>query len=243
MEYRHITGYKFVPLADLTTLRNDLLHTCQELNLLGTILISPEGININLTGTPEALVHFNLLIKGKVAFSDISFKTTLSDHQPYKRLLVKIKKEIITFKHSDIDPQKHTVKNISPLTFKQWLDNNDDIVVIDTRNEFEVLYGTFDSAINLHIQQFTDFTGAIKKLNPDYKTKPVVIFCTGGVRCEKAGPAMEQLGYENVYQLEGGIINYFAQCKNEHFSGECFVFDDRVTINPQACDPLSITIY
>lgn len=234
MKYHHITGYEFIELTDLDSLKECMLDEANQLQLRGTILLSHEGININLAGRPENIEKFILFVVTKrFLFSNMKFKKTMSDVPPYKRLKVKIKPEIITFKRGSEEGQ--SFKYISPTEFKQWLDHKDEVIVIDTRNDFEVEYGTFDTAINLHIKQFTDFPFAVNSFSKNDKQKRVVIFCTGGVRCEKAAPAMKKLGFQDVYQLEGGIINYFAECGRAHYHGECFVFDDRVTITEQAC--------
>lgn len=237
MNYIHITGYKFIFLDQLEKLQQTLWNECRRLNLIGTILISHEGININLAGEREALDDFKSLSKRlEMGFSDIQFKETRCDCRPYKRLSVKLREEIITFQHKDIVPAVHPVPHLEPKLFKQWLDEEQDIVMIDARNDYEIEYGTFEKAHNLHIQQFTDFSHAIaEQFHDARKHQRVVIFCTGGVRCEKAGPAMVQAGYQNVYQLQGGIINYFAQCGAAHYQGECFVFDDRIKIKESDC--------
>lgn len=235
MKTIHITAYKFVVLTQLEHLRNSLMSECQRLHLLGTILLSQEGINVNLAGKRDAVECLKSFFSQYQLLREIQFKETYCDSQPYDRLLVKIKPEIITFQQPEIEPALQTAKHLSPDLFKQWLDEHEDIVVIDARNDYEVEHGTFAGAIDLKIQQFIDFPQAISQLGEQYKNKRVVIFCTGGVRCEKAGLLMDNLGYQELYQLEGGIINYFAHCGTAHYNGECFVFDSRVSINADAC--------
>jgi UPF0176 protein len=228
----HITAYKFCPLSNLPVLRDELFSECQQLGLLGTVLLSEEGININLAGDKQAIDIFQDQMTQRV--SDLFFKRTTTHIKPYHRLLVKIKPEIITFDHPEIKPDQDTVAYVTPSTLKQWLDEKqEDLIIIDTRNEYEVAHGKFKQAINLHIDQFTDFPEAIKSVKDRYGDKRIVIYCTGGVRCEKAGPLMKNMHYQEVFQLEGGILNYFSKCGSEHYEGNCFVFDDRIVVNPE----------
>jgi UPF0176 protein len=145
-------------------------------------------------------------------------------------MLVKIKREIITMKRPDINPAAKPAPRLAPHTLKAWLDEGRDVVMLDTRNDFEVGLGTFDNAVNLHIASFGDFPAAVQTL--DLKGKTVVSFCTGGIRCEKAAPLLIANGLDNVYQLDGGILKYFEDCGGAHWHGECFVFDKRVALGP-----------
>ncbi len=232
MQIENIAGYKFIPLVELDALREEFLSLCQTLALKGTILLSPEGINIFLAGTTDNIATFKAKIAADARFTDISFRLSFSDTQPFKRLKVKLKKEIITMRHPEIKPTDKRAPAITPAEFKRWLDENRDITILDTRNEFEVNYGTFANAVNLHINDFSQFPEASKQVD---KSKPVVMFCTGGIRCEKAALHMLNSGYENVYQLEGGILNYFEQIGNAHYQGGCFVFDERIIISEIHC--------
>lgn len=227
MKIENIAGYKFVPLNELESLRSDFLSLCQALMLKGTILLSPEGINIFLAGTNENINTFRARLASDSRLADISFRISFSDSQPFQRLKVKIKKEIITMRHPEIKPVEGRAPAISPTEFKQWLDENRDITILDTRNEFEIDYGTFENAVNLHLKDFSEFPEISKKIT---REKPIVMFCTGGIRCEKAALHMLNLGYENVYQLEGGILNYFEEVGGAHYQGGCFVFDERTAV-------------
>lgn len=231
-EYINLSAYKFISLEDLDELKQHLLAFCQGHDLLGTILISPEGINLNLAGSRDGITAFEQMLTADARFSGMQYKESVCELRPFQRMLVKIKKEIITFKDDDIQPEKETVPHLSAEDFKQWMDEGRDITVIDTRNQFEIEYGSFDTALDLGIDRFTEFTEAAAALSDDVKEKPVVIFCTGGVRCEKAGPAMSKVGFKNVYQLDGGILTYFERCGGAHYDGNCFVFDDRVAVDP-----------
>jgi UPF0176 protein len=154
-----------------------------------------------------------------------------TDTQPFNRMLVRIKKEIIAFGVKGIDPARRTSPKLAPRELKRWLDEGRPVTLLDTRNDYEVKLGTFRNALPIGIEQFRDFPQAVGKLAPELKQQPIVMFCTGGIRCEKAGPFMEREGFENVFQLDGGILKYFEECGGEHYEGECFVFDGRVGVD------------
>lgn len=233
MNIVNISAYKFIELSELPALRQQLLSQCTDLDLKGTILISPEGINMNLAGTSGAITTFKQALQHDSRFADLVFKESLSSRRPFGRLLVKIKKEIITLRQPEIQPEKATVPHIAPKALKQWLDEGRDITFIDTRNHFEIEYGTFKNALDLEIECFTEFPDAVAELPETLKEKTIVMFCTGGVRCEKAGPVMANQGFKHVYQIDGGILNYFEQCGGEYYEGDCFVFDERVALTPE----------
>ena len=229
--YVNLSAYRFVTLRDLPALQKRLRAHCRAKDILGTIYLSEEGININVVGTQEATDAFQAYMARDPRFRDLPFKASVSDFKPFSKLVIKLRPEIITFKRDDIKPEDETVPTISAKELKALYDNKEDFVIIDTRNDFEYDYGTFDNAINPNIERFTDFPAAVARMPEQYKEKKVVIYCTGGVRCEKAGPAMTQQGYKDVYQLDGGILKYFEECGGEHYHGSCFVFDDRVALN------------
>jgi RluA family pseudouridine synthase len=163
---------------------------------------------------------------------ELAFKASESDHQPFNRVLVRIKKEIIAFGVPGIEPGKRPSPKIAPATLKQWLDEGRPVTLLDTRNDYEVKLGTFRNAVAAGIDHFREFPAAVEKLPAGLKEQPVVMFCTGGIRCEKAGPFMEGKGFKNIFQLEGGILKYFEDCGGAHYEGECFVFDQRVGLDP-----------
>ncbi len=228
MQILNIAGYKFIQLTQLPALRDSLFDQANRLNLKGTILLSVEGINLSLAGEPESLAHFVQGLKSHTHFSDLSFRESYSTYQPFKRMRVKIKKEIITLREPNVDPINKKAPVLSPQEFKQWLDEKRDITLLDTRNDYEMRFGTFENAKNLAL---THFGKLPDKLDHISRHKPVVMFCTGGIRCEKAALLMLNAGYEHVYQLQGGILNYFAEVGGSHYVGECFVFDSRVAVN------------
>jgi len=241
----NIAAYKFVQLdADLlATLRADYLQKTRGWDLKGTILLTPEGINLFVAGPEAAINQLRNLLAETPAFDDLYYKKSWSDSQPFKRMLVKVKKEIIAFGISSVEPAQQTAPYISPEQFKQWYEQGQDMIVLDTRNDYEVQTGTFENAIDLHLDQFTEFPNAIQQLPDEAKHKPVVTFCTGGIRCEKAAEYLRQQGFEQVYQLEGGILNYFEQCGQDHYNGECFVFDKRVAVDADLAETQTVQCF
>jgi len=228
----NIAAYHFVRLEGLKTLRSRLLALCREENLKGTILLSGEGINLFVAGGGEGIENLLAELRRIGGLEDLAVKFSESDHQPFTRMLVRIKKEIIAFGVEGIDPGQHTVPKVSAATLKQWIDEGRPLTLLDTRNDYEIKLGTFSGAKSLGLDHFRQFPQAAKKLPDDLKSGPVVMFCTGGIRCEKAGPYLETLGFENVFQLDGGILKYFEECGGAHYDGECFVFDQRVGVDP-----------
>ena len=174
--------------------------------------------------------------------ADLTPKESASAEQPYNRMLVKIKKEIIAFGVAGIDPARQPAAKLSPRTLKQWLDEGRAITLLDTRNDYEIRLGTFRGAVAAGIDHFRDFPEAVRRLPPAVKDRPIVMFCTGGIRCEKAGPFMAREGYD-VFQLDGGILKYFEECGGAHYDGECFVFDRRVGLDPNLQETKSVMCF
>lgn len=232
MTIRNISGYKFTPLSELKALRDRLLRVCKEWGLKGTILLSTEGVNLFVAGVPASIDLLLAELRSVPGLADFQAKLSESEHQPFNRMLVRIKQEIIAFGVPGIDPARRTSPKLAPATLKQWLDEGRPITLLDTRNDYEVKLGTFKNATAIGIDHFRDFPSAVRELPPALKDQPIVMFCTGGIRCEKAGPFMEGEGFKNVFQLEGGILKYFEECGGAHYDGECFVFDQRVGVDP-----------
>ena len=237
MQYTNIAYYKFVSIENPTELRTILLKLCESLNIKGTIILAYEGINSCLVGTDESMNQYIEFMHNDTRFADLEFKKSFSAHIPFRRMLVKIKKEVIPLGMESIKPAEHTGKYIEPLELKKWYDNNEDFIVLDTRNNYEVEIGTFKDAINPQLNEFRNFPQWIKENFAQYKDKKIVTFCTGGIRCEKATAFMQQEGFENVYQVQGGILKYFEETmkkspgENNHYEGDCFVFDYRVAVD------------
>ncbi|HIG29657.1 MAG TPA: sulfurtransferase [Verrucomicrobiales bacterium] len=228
----NIAGYKFVQLDELDQRREKLRELCRNLSMKGTILLSPEGINVFLAGSRDAIDDFLRELRSDAALKDFNTKESFSEYQPFTRMLVKVKKEIIAFSIDGIAPETYTSRRVTPNVLKQWMDEGRPVTMLDTRNQFEYEVGSFKDALSLDINSFRNFPKAVSTLPEDLKRRTVVTFCTGGIRCEKAGPFLEQAGFENVYQLDGGILQYFEDCGGEHYQGECFVFDKRVALDP-----------
>lgn len=229
--YLNISAYKFAPLSGLESLQQRYRQRCESLGIRGTILLAPEGINLCVAGEEAGVRRFMEKMQEEAPFEDLSFKESWSAKIPFRRLRVRIKPETIQMRVPGMNPLEAAGgKYIQPLEFKQWLDEGKDIVVLDTRNDYEIKVGTFENALDLQIVNFRDFPQTVAALPEALKKKTVVTFCTGGIRCEKATIAMKAAGFEEVYQIEGGILKYFEECQGAHWQGECFVFDDRIAV-------------
>ena len=233
----NIAAYLFVTLDDLTELRSKMLNECHARELKGTILLTGEGINLFLAGKPVQLRGFLNWLREDPRFAPLQAKESWSDEQPFKKMLIKLKSEIIRMNHPSIQPEKGRANFISPKKLQEWLERGTDdvgrpVVMIDTRNAFEVEYGTFENAVHFNIEKFTEFPAAISAHKEALSDKTLVSFCTGGIRCEKSGLYMREIGMEHSYQLEGGILKYFEEVGSAHYQGSCFVFDEREALEP-----------
>ncbi len=229
----NIAAYKFAPLDDLKELRRRLRKRAVRWGLRGTILVSTEGINLFVAGERAAIDKLIAEVRSIPGLEDIPVKESFSDHQPFNRMLVRIKQEIIAFGVDGIAPGERTSPKLKATALKKWLDEGRPVTLLDTRNDYEVKLGTFHNALPIGVDNFRDFPQAVAELPDKMKDEPVVMFCTGGIRCEKAGPFMEREGFKNVFQLDGGILKYFEECGGEHYDGDCFVFDQRVALDPR----------
>jgi len=228
----NISCYQFAALSGLKELRQRLLDLCKSRGLKGTILLSTEGINMFIAGVREDVDALVDVLHGIPGLEGLKPKYSESGEQPFRRMLVRIKKEIIAFGVEGIEPAKYTSPRLEPKVLKQWLDEGRQVVLYDTRNDYEVKLGTFKGAVVAGIDSFRDFPAAVARLPAEMKQAEIVSFCTGGIRCEKAAPFMEREGFEHVWQLEGGILKYFEECGSAHYDGELFVFDQRVGVDP-----------
>lgn len=240
----NIASYKFVPVPEPELFREPLKERCQMLELKGTVILSPEGINVFLAGTRSSIDSFLDYLQTDELFNglfvNLDVKESFTDNQPFRKMVVRLAREIITMRHAQTPcPSQKRAPAVSAATLKEWLDRGLDdegreIVLLDTRNEFEVELGTFNNAKSLEISMFSEFPAEFEKLRASEKLedKTVVSFCTGGVRCEKAVLFMENLGLPKVFQLDGGILRYFEEVGGDHWQGECFVFDDRYALDP-----------
>jgi UPF0176 protein len=234
----NISAYRFVPLPDAAALRERLLARTQLLGLKGTILLAEEGINLFVAGAPDAVRTLLAELRGDPRLADLRVKESWSDAVPFRRMLVKRKREIIRMNHPAIQPAAGRAPALDAATLKRWLDQGHDdagrpVVLLDTRNAFEVDQGTFDAAVDWRLRKFSDFPEALQEHLTELQDRTVVSFCTGGIRCEKAALVMREAGLANVWQLEGGILSYFEQVGGMHFHGTCFVFDERQALDAQ----------
>ena len=229
----NIAGYKFEPLVDPIDLVSLYQKKCDELELKGTMLISKNGINFSLAGTQQATDTIIAFLEEDNRFLNIPLKVTYSETQPFRRMKVRLKKEIISLGRKDINPRELTGERISPQDLKNLLDNKEDVLVLDTRNEYETRVGKFENAIDLNLDTFRDFPEAIESLPEEYKDKQIVMYCTGGIRCEKASAVMMKAGFADVKQLEGGVLDYFKETGGAYWEGDCFVFDERVALDTE----------
>lgn len=226
----NIAGYRFIDLPDRDSLREPFREKCIDLGLKGTILLSHNGINFFLAGTQESINEYVSFLNEDKRLQGIPMHLSHTDYQPFRRMLVRLKREIISLGIDSIRPGENTGNYIEPNDFKQWLDEEREVLVLDTRNDYELRVGTFEKAIHLDIKSFREFPEAVKKLEYD-KSIPVVMFCTGGIRCEKASMVMEDQGWSEVYQIRGGILGYFKDTGGTYWDGDCFVFDQRVSVD------------
>ena len=227
----NIAGYKFEPLENPVDLVRMYQRKCDELELKGTMLISKNGINFSLAGTQQATDTIIAFLEEDNRFLNIPLKVTYSETQPFRRMKVRLKKEIISLGRKDINPRELTGERISPQDLKNLLDNKEDVLVLDTRNEYETRVGKFENALDLNLDTFRDFPKAIESLPEEYKDKQIVMYCTGGIRCEKASAVMMKAGFVDVKQLEGGVLDYFKETGGAYWEGDCFVFDERVALD------------
>ena len=236
MDILNIAAYKFIALGDLPALQAAVLQQAQTHALKGTVLLAEEGINLFLAGGMEEISGFLAWLHADVRFADLEVKQSWSSTQPFNKLLVKIKPEIIRMNHPAIRPAAGRAPSVNAATLKRWLDAGHDdsgrtVVTLDTRNDFEADVGTFRGAIDWRIGKFTEFPQALLAHRDELQGKTVVSFCTGGIRCEKAAIFMREAGIANVFQLDGGILKYFEDEGHAHFDGECFVFDERRAVD------------
>lgn len=241
MDVLNIAAYRFTAIAEPEVWRSALLASCEELGLKGNILLATEGINLSLAGERDAVnaflvfVHQDGLFNGQL--SNLEIKESLSETQPFGRLVVRIEPEIITMRRPVVCTKRAPA--VDAATLKNWIDRGQDddgreIILLDTRNNYEVAIGTFEGAVHLDIERFSEFPDAIAAFKGNgNEDKTFVSFCTGGIRCEKAAIFMNEIGLNKVYQLDGGILKYFEEIGGTHWRGECFVFDERVALDPQ----------
>ena len=232
LKIKNIAFYAFFkPAYDLEEAREALQQRMGALHIKGTILLANEGINCSLSGTTKEIDTFLEFLFKTAGISAPELKISYSEQIPFKRGLVKIKPHIVAKPGlTPLDLTEDSAPYITPEEFHQWIKDNKKMVVLDTRNDFEYKAGRFKNALHLGTKHFADFEADLQKAPEAWQKTPIVTFCTGGIRCEKAAPLMLKKGFQEVYQLEGGILNYFKKIGRDYFEGECFVFDERVSV-------------
>ena len=225
--------YKFVEIDDLLSLQSNLYEICEKNNIMGTILIANEGINGTISGKTNEINQTISLLKSDKRFVNIEIKYSSTDKQPFHRMKVRLKKEIVTIGLPEINPNKKVGTYVKP---DDWNDliSDPNVVVIDARNKYETKIGSFQNALDPETSSFREFPDWVKKFksSKENANKKIAMFCTGGIRCEKASSLMKEEGFEDVYHLQGGILKYLETIDKENsiWNGECFVFDQRVCL-------------
>jgi UPF0176 protein len=226
-----VTFYKFVRLPDFAEKRGSLLSYCQAQSIRGTILLAAEGINGTIAGSRQAIDSVLSFLRSDPRLADLEHKESYADSPPFERMKVRLKKEIVTLGLPEIDPNERVGTYVSP---KEWnaLISDPDVTIIDTRNDYEVSIGTFKGAQNPKTASFGQFPDYVRNHLDPTKHRKVALFCTGGIRCEKASSFMMAQGFKEVYHLKGGILKYLEEVPTEEslWQGECFVFDQRVAL-------------
>lgn len=225
--------YRFTDLVDPDSLRDSLQTQCDERDLLGTVLLAGEGVNGTLAGRGDAIqAVLDWLAERLELDQPLEARWSVASDAPFRRMRVRIKKEIVTLGRPDIRPQAGTGKHVSPEEWNALL-ARDDTLLIDTRNRYEVEVGSFPDAVDPETDSFRDFPDFVASLDEADRDRPVAMFCTGGIRCEKAAALMMDMGFRDVNQLDGGILNYLENVEDaeNRWQGECFVFDTRVAVD------------
>lgn len=226
--------YKFVALEDFETLREPLHKVMQDNGVRGTLLLACEGINGTVAGSRESIDTLLVWLQSDPRLADIVYKESIDDSNPFHRTKVKLKKEIVTMGVEGIDPKRVVGTYVKP---EDWnaLISDPQVTLVDTRNDYEVQVGTFEGAINPDTETFREFPQYVKDNLDPQKNRKVAMFCTGGIRCEKSTAYLKEQGFDEVYHLEGGILKYLEQVQQDEsmWQGECFVFDNRITVNHQ----------
>lgn len=237
-EYRILLFYKYVPIPDPEAFTAEHLAYCKELGVKGRILIAAEGINGTLSGTVEQTDRYMSDLRSNPLFSDIVFKIDESDGHAFRKMFVRHKKELVTLRYErKLDPNTEGGIRLKPKQFYEYL-QRDDVIVLDGRSNYEYDLGHFRKAIRPDVEAFREFPEWIRKNLQEYKDKPILTYCTGGIRCEMLTAVMRNEGFKEVYQLDGGIVTYGKdpEVKGRLFDGNCYVFDERISVRINQTD-------
>lgn len=228
MEHYVLLYYCYSHIEHPELFREEHHQLCLDLDLRGRIIVASEGLNGTVSGTQEACEAYMDAVTADSRFSHTEFKVDVNDEPVFQKLHVRVKPEIVHSSLSHVNPTKKTGKYIEPEEFKQVLEQEDqDTIILDVRSNYEHTIGKFKNALTLDIDNFRDFPDKINELKK-FKNKKVITYCTGGIKCEKASAYLLEQGFENVYQLHGGIIKYGLEAEGKDFEGKCYVFDNRI---------------
>lgn len=245
--FLNLSAYRFVMLPDATSLREHLFERASARGLKGTVLLAEEGLNLFVTGAPDAARAWLAELRSDARFADLDAKESWSDDIPFRHLRVKVKREIIRMNQPQIAPAAGRARTVTAQTLARWLeagrcDEGRNLVLLDTRNAFEVDAGAFEGAVNWRLSRFSDFPEAARAHRGELTGRTVVTYCTGGIRCEKAALALRDEGIDHVLQLDGGILRYFEQTDGApHWRGRCFVFDARESLDTELTGSTKLT--
>ncbi|MCB2376766.1 rhodanese-related sulfurtransferase [Hymenobacter sp. BT635] len=238
MDYRVLLYYCYSPIEDPVAFRDEHHRLCLRLNLLGRIIVAHEGLNGTVSGLAADCEEYMRLVKADPRFAALEFKVDEAAEHAFQKLHVRVKPEIVHSSLHHVRPHEKTGQHLSPQEFKE-LKDRDDVIVVDVRSDYEYNVGRFKNAVTLDIENFRDFPDRVERLK-EFKDKKILTYCTGGVKCEKASAYLLEQGFENVYQLHGGIIKYGIEAGGEDFDGKCYVFDNRVTVEVNRVNPTVI---
>ena len=227
----HTTAYQFLDAVPDEALRRKLAAACETLQLVGNITLAPEGINLSLAGAPDAVQQLERQLLEGSPFTQLKFRRSRVAERPFSKLIVRQRPSLLPVRLETPVARRRPGAHLPPWRLRQWLDEERPLRLLDVRNAYEVHLGRFAQAEALPLQQFRDFETLAKQLRPD--DAPLITYCTGGIRCEVASNWLREQGHPEVWQLSGGILHYFEQCGGRHWRGECFVFDDRLAVDPR----------
>ncbi|QDA62219.1 oxygen-dependent tRNA uridine(34) hydroxylase TrhO [Hymenobacter jejuensis] len=239
MDYLVLLYYCYSPIDDVEAFREEHHRLCLALNLRGRIIVAHEGLNGTVSGLVADCEEYMRVVKADPRFAALEFKVDEAPEHTFQKLHVRVKPEIVHSSLHHVKPHEKTGQHVSPQEFKE-LKDRDDVVLVDVRSDYEYNVGRFKNAVTLDIENFRDFPERVERLR-EFKDKKIVTYCTGGVKCEKASAYLLEQGFENVYQLHGGIIKYGLETGGEDFDGKCYVFDNRVTVDVNRINPTVIS--
>ncbi len=229
----HTTAYQFLDIEEDEALRQSLLANCKRLRLSGNVTLATEGINLSLAGSRDAVSQIERFLREESPFQDLRFRRSYASKAPFSRLIVRFRPSLLPIRAEMPVASRNPGAHLPPERLRQWLDEDRPIRLLDARNDYETRLGRFATAEALPLRQFRDFPERARALVPD--ERPLVTYCTGGIRCELASAWLRERGHSEVWQLSGGILHYLERCGNRHWRGECFVFDDRLAVDADLC--------